>query len=300
MRATPFVVAAAAAALVLSACGGASAALDDVSVTGEETPSIEAKDISVDESTTKVLTEGDGAAVGENDTVEIKYLVANGTSGKEIDSSFAGDSTQMVALGEPSILPGFKKGLVGQNVGSRVLVAVAPADGTEKLPDPSQLGLEKGDTMLFVFDIVSIVPTKLEGGTKKKAPAALPQLELKDDVPSGFTKTDATPAKVKKSTKHVLIEGDGEPVGESSTVTSLYLGQKFPDGEIFDGNFESGSPATFTMGQLIPCWNDLLPGTKVGSRVVLECTAKDAYGTDESSGRPTGDLIFVVDVLASR
>lgn len=287
----------AASALLLTACGGSSA-LDDVKVTGDDTPTVEAKDISVDETVTRVIEEGDGDVVGESDTIAVRYLVLNGRTGEEIDNSFSTDFEQTITLGSDTLLPGFQKGLEGQKVGSRVLVGVSPEDGTEKLADPSQLGLEADDTMVFLFDIIRKVPQELEGGTEQDAPESMPALQIEDGKPTGFAATEATPDELTESAKHVLIEGEGEELADDATMTVLYLGQNWPDGEVFNNAYPTGPVPGFTLGNMIPCWNDLLPGTKVGSRVVLECAEADAYA-DPQPGQPEGPLVFVVDILAA-
>lgn len=287
----------AASALVLAGCGGSSA-LDDVEVTGDDTPTVEAENISVDETVTRVIDAGDGDEIGADDTISVRYLVINGRTGEEIDNSFSTDFEQTITLGSDTLLPGFQKGLEGQQVGSRVLVGVAPEDGTQKLADPSQLGLEDDDTMIFLFDIIAKIPQELEGGTEQDAPESMPELQLEGGKPTGFTTTEATPAELTESAKHVVIEGDGDELADDSTMTVLYLGQNWPDGEVFNNAYPTGPVPGFTLGNMIPCWNDLLPGTKVGSRVVLECAEKDAYA-DPQAGQPEGPLIFVVDILAA-
>lgn len=288
-------------ALLLSGCGSSdSAFFDQITVTGKTTPKIKAKDVKVEKTAVKVLKKGNGDVIKKDSTVSIKYLVANARTGKEIDSSFAADTPQTISLASKTILPAFTKGLVNQKVGSRVLVAVSAADGASKLQDPSQLDLKKTDAMLFVFDIIAIIPSKLEGGTPQEAPANMPALQLKDGTPTGFKKTADTPKKLEKSAKHVLIEGDGEPLAKDATMTVLYLGATWPDGTNFNDAYPTGPVPGFKLGSMIPCWNDLLPGTKVGSRVVLECTAADAYGDKpKDDGSPTGPLIFAVDILSA-
>lgn len=287
-----------AAALVLAGCGGDSSALDDIEVTGDKTPKVEVSEFSTETTETKVLEEGDGPTVGADDSVSVKYLVVNGTTGDEVDNSFTADRASTVSLSSSTILPGFKKGLEGQKIGSRVLVAVAPEDGTEVLQDPSMLNLKKTDTMVFVFDLIELIPTKLEGGTEKKAPASAPQLTLEDDQPTGFAKGDKTPKKLEKSQVHTLIEGDGDDLAEGDNLTVSYLGASWPDGDVFNNSYPTGAPVSnFVIGGLITCFNDLLPGVTVGSRVVLECAEKDAY-PDAQEGEPAGPLVFVVDILA--
>ena len=52
-----------------------------------------------------------------------------------------------------SVIPGWKKGLIGQTVGSRVMLIVPPADaypnGSTNPP------VKKGETLIYVIDILS-------------------------------------------------------------------------------------------------------------------------------------------------
>jgi len=75
------------------------------------------------------------------------------------------------------------------------------------------------------------------------------------------------------------------------------------DGEVFDQSWEQGQPATFGIGvqQVIPCWDELVVGAAVGSRLELICTPEDAYGDQDYNGIPGGStLIFSVDILAAQ
>ena len=51
------------------------------------------------------------------------------------------------------VIPGFKKALEGQKVGSTVGVAVAPADGYPE--GQPAAGIQAGDTLVFVLKILS-------------------------------------------------------------------------------------------------------------------------------------------------
>jgi peptidylprolyl isomerase len=80
------------------------------------------------------------------------------------------------------------------------------------------------------------------------------------------------------------------------------VGVFYADGKEFDSSWSRGEPASFPIGvgQVIPGWDQGLVGVNVGSRVQLDIPAELAYGNDKSSGRPTGPLRFVVDVLAAQ
>ena len=59
-------------------------------------------------------------------------------------------------IGEDQVIKGWETGLVGQTVGSRVLLVVPPADGYGTAGD-SQAGIKGTDTLVFVVDILAAV-----------------------------------------------------------------------------------------------------------------------------------------------
>jgi peptidylprolyl isomerase len=59
-----------------------------------------------------------------------------------------------VSTGEGQVIKGWDSGLVGQAVGSRVLLVVPPADGYNS-SGQSQVGINGTDTLVFVVDILA-------------------------------------------------------------------------------------------------------------------------------------------------
>ncbi len=292
----------AATSLVLAGCGSDASAggLGDVTVSKSAKPKVTVnKGFTATKTASRVLNPGSGEELAEGDAVKVNYVAINGRTGKEFDNSFTSDKPLTLTLSDTSVLPGFVKGLKGQKVGSRILVAIPPEDGFgQAQPD---LGMQKDDTMVFLFDVVAKVPT-MASGTAKALPKDLPKLVLDDKKqPSKFEKTDTTDATKDKASANVVIEGDGPVVALGQTVSVHYLGQIYPAGKTFDSSWAREAPSSFQLaeGQLIKCWTDELAGLKVGSRVVLVCPADVAYG-DEGSGEDIkgGDtLIFSIDLL---
>jgi FKBP-type peptidyl-prolyl cis-trans isomerase len=289
------------ACLLLAGCGGSDSggqALDDVKVSGGDNPKLTvAKNFSADKTGTKVVKKGDGEETKSGDVLKVNYVAVNGRTGKQFDNSFTSKSPLTVALTEGSVLPGFIKGLEGQNVGSRVLVAIPPKDGFGQ--EQQTLGIKADDTLVFLFDIVSKVPQEA-AGTAKKLPKDVPSIVTKDGHPSGFKATKDTPEKVTKASAHVVVQGTGKVIGKDQSLTAHYVGQVYPDGDVFDESWSKGAPATFQLSQLVKCWQDLIPGLKLGSRVVLVCPSDTAYGDSPPQGGKikAGDtLLFVIDLL---
>ena len=293
----------AAACLLLAGCGSdssssPSAGLADITVRGGDNPKLKVgKDFTTGSTETRVVTKGTGEDVAAGDSVKVNYVAVNGRTGKQFDNSFTSKSPLTLTLDDTSAMPGFIKGLTGQKVGSRVLVAIPPKDGFAQAR--TELGIKADDTMVFLFEIVAKVPQKADGKAKK-LPASVPAIVEKDGHPDGFKPSGKTPDKVSKASAHVAIEGDGPKVEKGQAITSHYVGQVYPDGDVFDSSWTKGAPASFSLDQVIPCWKDLIPGHKVGSRIVLVCPADTAYGDKPQAGgpiKPGDSLVFAIDLL---
>jgi peptidylprolyl isomerase len=104
---------------------------------------------------TKTLVKGSGSAVAKGQTVVVQYVGAIWKSGKVFDASWKRGQPFGFTIGaSPSqVIPGWDKGLVGQNVGSRVMLVIPPADGYGKTGN-QQAGIKGTDTLVFVVDIL--------------------------------------------------------------------------------------------------------------------------------------------------
>ena len=98
----------------------------------------------------EVLKKGSGATVASSDTVTMQYQGVNWRTGKVFDQTWGrGLYTNELS----GFVPGFSKAIVGQTVGSQVLVVIPPADGYGSAGQ-SQAGIKGTDTMVFVIDIL--------------------------------------------------------------------------------------------------------------------------------------------------
>jgi peptidylprolyl isomerase len=95
-----------------------------------------------------VLIQGTGPKVAKTDTITARYVGYSWKTGKLIDDGFATPTGGKVS----GLIPGWQTGLVGQRVGSRVLLVLPPADsfpnGSNNPP------VEKGDTVVYVVDVL--------------------------------------------------------------------------------------------------------------------------------------------------
>jgi FKBP-type peptidyl-prolyl cis-trans isomerase len=104
---------------------------------------------------TKVLVPGTGPTVSKGQTVVVQYAGVNWRTKKVFDASWTHGQPFGFSIGaSPSqVIPGWDHGLLGQKVGSRVLLVIPPKDGYGKSGN-SQAGIKGTDTLVFVVDIL--------------------------------------------------------------------------------------------------------------------------------------------------
>jgi FKBP-type peptidyl-prolyl cis-trans isomerase len=100
-----------------------------------------------------VLEEGDGPVVGAGDTVSVDYYGVAWDTGEMFDESFSKEPYTLPVL---QFVPGFSNAIIGQKVGTRLLVTIPPSlaygeagESTHELA---------GKTLVFLVDIVDTTP----------------------------------------------------------------------------------------------------------------------------------------------
>jgi peptidylprolyl isomerase len=94
-----------------------------------------------------------------------------------------------------------------------------------------------------------------------------------------------------------LTPGTGAAATASSTVVADYVGVSCSTGKIFDSSYSTGQAATFPLANVIPGWQQGIPGMKVGGTRLLGIPAELAYGANPPDGSgiaPDEPLWFVV------
>ena len=102
----------------------------------------------------KPLIKGNGAVVKKGQDLAVQYTGVIWRTGKVFDSSWARNTPLTTVIGAGQVIPGWDKGLVGQTVGSRVLLVIPPADGYGSA-GAAQAGIKGTDTLVFVVDILA-------------------------------------------------------------------------------------------------------------------------------------------------
>ena len=104
----------------------------------------------------KTLIKGTGAVVKKGQNLAVQYTGVNWRTGQVFDSSWSRSTPFTVVIGEGQVIKGWDTGLVGQTVGSRVLLVIPPADGYGTAGS-SQAGIKGTDDLVFVVDILAAV-----------------------------------------------------------------------------------------------------------------------------------------------
>jgi peptidylprolyl isomerase len=97
------------------------------------------------------LVKGTGPAVKAGQQLRMKYTGVLWNGGTEFDSSFNRTEPFQIPIGAGQLIKGWDQGLVGQPLGSRVLLVVPPDMG---YGDKAQKGIPAKSTLVFVVDLV--------------------------------------------------------------------------------------------------------------------------------------------------
>ncbi|MCL2092316.1 MAG: FKBP-type peptidyl-prolyl cis-trans isomerase [Micrococcales bacterium] len=100
----------------------------------------------------QVLVPGTGAAVAAGQDIEVHYL-GQTWGGGVFDTSYDRGETISFPIGVGQVIAGWDQGLVGQPIGSRLLLSIPSHLGYGDRGVPAA-GIRGGDTLVFVVDIV--------------------------------------------------------------------------------------------------------------------------------------------------
>jgi FKBP-type peptidyl-prolyl isomerase-like protein len=216
---------------------------------------------------------------------------------KVFDSSFSRGAPAGFVIGKGSVIPGWDKKLVGQKLGSRVLLTIPPADGYGAGGN-SQAGISGTDTLVFVVDLLAVYPPDASAPGTPAAP-----------LPAGWPKVSNTPAEKptitsvvgvkapKKPVSKLLVEGTGAKIDPSKTLVL----------QLVQTDLATGAKTQATWGQapqVVGASSVLqiasaLAGQRIGSRAVVLVPAIPATPASGSSpAQPaSAAAVLVIDVV---
>ncbi len=106
------------------------------------------------ETVAQVLIKGEGKEVKANQNVKVHYTGVKFSDGEQFDSSYTAGQPFTTTIGAGAVIPGWDEGLIGQTVGSRVLLVIPADQAYGKAGDDNSNELA-GETLVFVIDILS-------------------------------------------------------------------------------------------------------------------------------------------------
>lgn len=212
----------------------------------------------------QVLTAGDGEAVEAGDLLVADYL-GQVWGGDVFDGSFDRVPAAF-SIGTGAVIEGWDAGLVGQTVGSRVLLSIPPSLGYREAGNPAA-GIEGTDTIVFVVDILGSYGSDESGDETAAATGAQTAPTVTGDL--GGPATVAVPEGTAEPTEPrttVLATGGGGPVVPGGVVVQYAVSTW--DNSSTGSTWDSNGPEAVNIGSGGEF--DSLVGIPVGSRVLVE------------------------------
>lgn len=221
-----------------------------------------------EELTVSVITEGDGKEVTREDMVVVDYAGQVWGSDETFDSSYERGAPSAFPLNQ--VVQGWRDGLAGQKVGSRVVVSVPAELGYGPNGGNPQAGIGPDDTIVFVVDIHDAISQDQYGDESAEEAEDLSDLpveitgELGGPVDVSVKDGAEEPSEVQRI---ILAESDGEPVGGEGTTIYIQYTAVTWDNSVIEKSSELGGIQSTPVGDQTVFGQ--LEGVPVGSRVLL-------------------------------
>lgn len=117
------------------------------------------------------MIKGEGATVKETDTLYVRYQGVQWSDGKAFDGNYGNDKVA-AAISLDQVIEGWKKGLTGKTVGSRVLLII-PADQAYGDQEGSSDQTPTG-ALVFVVDILASTETPAAASSSQAQESSAP------------------------------------------------------------------------------------------------------------------------------
>ena len=245
--------------------------------------------LAIEEQSIELITPGDGVPVLPGQLVHYRQIVVDALTGNTLLETFTEVAGSGYVLNDtfrlrfPDTFAAFTSAKVGAFIGEATpergqpaAVVVFQIEGTEDAPD--------GPKLLSTDEVTALV-------NEGKLPVASFDASR---VPRITIPENEAPADL---AVQVLTEGSGEVIGANDTITALYTGWTWEDGEQFDSAYDRGQADTFDFHSVLEGWFVGLTGQKVGSTIQLSIPESMAYGEQAAGvGRPAGPLVYVIKI----
>ena len=297
-----------------------STTLDGITVTGNfgDAPTVTVPSPwAIDSTKTEVLAPGSGGqTVNSDSTVLVNYYGVDGRTGQVFDQSWSRGAPASIDLTQ--VVPGFQKGLTGQQVNSRVLIAMPGADGYDSAGGQPNAGINIGDTLVFVVDILRSSFDQPTGTPVTVTDSTLPTVSTpcppQTQTPSATPNPDCVnnndinnpvltfPATANPPTSLVvqpLITGPGPNVAATDTVTINYAEYMWDNNQYVRQTYGFGAPLKGTLSSTIQGWQQALVNQPMGSRLLVVVPPSLAYPQGNTKiGVPANTtMVYIIDIL---
>jgi peptidylprolyl isomerase len=243
---------------------------------------------------TRVLHAGTGPALVKGQTMVADYLgeTWDRKDGQPevFDNSYDDKLPVGFPIGTGAVLPGWDQALVGQRVGSRVLLTVPPAlaygTGASASADPdNDLA---GHTLVFVVDVVGAVDplAASSGAPAGPLPAGLPAVSSQPGRQPAITSVSGV-RQVTSPRSGLLVRGDGPKIDPSRALALQIVETDLATGKETESTWGRG--VDVIPGSEVMTMASVLQGQNIGSRAVAV--------TPPQSGT-AGGVVLVMDVVA--
>ena len=235
----------------------------------------------------EVLSQGTGSSVASGQTLIVNYLGETWDlkDGKPnvFDNSYDRKQVAGFPIGTGKVIEGWDKTLVGQKVGSRVLLSIPPADAYSS-------GELAGKTLLFVVDVVAAInPDAAATGTPVTGlPAGMPTVDSKPGKKPVITSVKGVKAGP-NPVSALLLQGIGAPIDATKTLAVQVVQTDAATGKQTQETW--GSALQVIPAQQVVAALSALKKARVGCRVVAVLPA------DNTSGNQMPASVVVVDVI---
>lgn len=215
-----------------------------------------------------VVEEGDGTAVTREDMVIVDYAGMVWGSDVTFDSSY--ERGQPMSFPLSGVVQGWRDGLAGQTVGSRVVISVPSELGYGPMGGNASAGIGEDDTIVFVVDIIDTIAPDATGDPDAAAVVPTDDLPIEIDgalgEPTSITVRSGAD-EPEDETSIVIAESDGDVVGGLGTTVYFQYSAATWDNSQNESSIDFGGVQNTTIGS--GSVFDHLEGIPIGSRVLL-------------------------------
>jgi len=238
---------------------------------------------------TEILSEGTGAKVVSGQTLVANYLGQTWDlkSGQPnvFDNSYDRKQPAGFPIGVGAVIKGWDQGLVGQQVGSRILLVIPPSLAYAT-SDGSSNELV-GKTLVFVVDLIGVLDKGVSatGAVAHALPAGYPKISSVSGKKPTITSVKGVKVG-KNATSVLLVKGTGAPIDPTKVLAVQVIETDLKTGKETQRTWDIGpqiAPAQQVLAVITA-----LSGQRVGSRAIAITPSKDS-----SVG-----IAVVVDVVA--